>query len=117
MLSNIKLNQALEIRHNVPEIFLSNTTRAFVKFNPNEYLNQDELIFKSNVINPIKNMILKIYLKNITVENGEIAILKCPSVFISTENKESQMNEYFKIKTVSLIFILTVIFSLHIHFH
>ena len=60
--------------------------------------------FKSieKLAKPAKNVILKMYLKNITVEKDEIAIIKCPSVFVSQKNKESQMNEYFQIKTVSL---------------
>jgi hypothetical protein len=75
---------------------------------------KDELIFSSsnNAVKKdlssskhIRQPIMELYLPNITVATGQTASLKCPSVFQRhhqerTDQLESDMNEYFKIKTV-----------------
>ena len=108
-------------------------TRSAPKLNLNirsERLKNSEIIFESRTKKatlPDKSRpdILKVYLKNTTLKSGDLALLKCPSVFDrnnredmdqqtnfksnlqgASRNKYNELNvdEYFAIKTVSKIF-------------
>ncbi len=67
---------------------------------------KDELIFQSkkddSSTKHTRQPILELYLPNITVQKGNSACLKCPSFFDQqrSDQAESDISEYFKIKTV-----------------